>query len=93
MKQDEIKEKTYEVIILQRGRDGNTLCFKLYNEELGEFVIGNCHFNAEPTFFPENTCCLNGNTEIMIDGENVSFKATLVIYSLISDCGTVTLRC
>ena len=91
--QDDIKNKTYEVTILQKGIDGDTLCFKLYNEELGEFIINNCHYNIEPAYFQNIIHCLNGKAEITIDGKNVSFSAALMFCSLVSDRGAVTLIC
>lgn len=93
MKQDEIKGKTYEVSILRKGINGDTLCFKLKNDELGEFDMDNCHYNADPARFPNAKYCLNGNVVIITEeGEN-SFVAVLEIDQNDSDRGKVTLRC
>lgn len=93
MEQDEIKNQTYKVAILQRGRDMDTLCFKLYNEKLGEFVMCNCHYNANPSFLPNAKHLINGNVEIEIDGKKFSFVAVLVICQDNPDYGNLTLKC
>ena len=93
MKQDDIKNKTFEVAILQRGIDVDTLCFKLYNKELGEFVMDNCHYDTDPSFFPNDTFCIIGNVEIKINEGNTSFMAVLVINRHDINHGAVTLKC
>ncbi len=92
MKQEEIKGKTYEVSILQAGEDGDTLCFKLKNDKLGEFDMNNCHYNADPTLFPDARYFLNGNVVIITEEDENSFVAVLEIDQNDSDRGKVTLR-
>ena len=93
MKQDEIKNKKFEVTILNRGVERDTLCFNLYNEELGEFVVDNCHYNSDPDSDPNAKYCINGNVELKIDEELSSFLTILNICKDDTTKGSVILRC
>lgn len=70
MIKDEIKGKWFEVPIRNIGRDGDTLCYKLHNNMLGEFIVSNCLYNTDPEFFPGAMNCLNGSCTLYLeDGE------------------------
>ena len=90
---DEIKEKCLEVTILNEGKDGDTLCVKVRNDFLGEFVIGNCLYNIDPQYFSCSEICLNGCCSLSLDDDVCNFFVFLTINSDDSTKGTVLLRC
>lgn len=92
MKQDEINDKSYEVTILNSHPDGEALSFTLCNEELGTFIMDNCHCNGDPFFFPNVILCWNGNAKLMIDKEEKSIFAILAIHAKEQKKGTLSLR-
>ena len=91
---DEINNKIFDVSIIQKGKEGNTLCFRVTNDILGEFIISNCHYNTDPTFFPKAKNHLNGETTLELSGKIMHyFIAALTISYDDSNKGQVYLRC
>ena len=66
---DEINNKIFDVSIIQKGKEGDTLCFRVTNDILGEFIISNCHYNTDPTIFPNAKNHLNGETILKLSEE------------------------
>ena len=93
MNKDEIKGKSLEVSILNRGIEGDKLCYKVYNDLLGEIVIGNCDLNANPQYIPGAEHCINGSCLLFLDDGECNFFATLTINSDDSTGGVILLRC
>ena len=94
MNKEHINNRRFEVSILNKGKDGETLCYKVSNDQLGEFVISNCHYNTDPSYFKKALFHLNGNASIYTedDGE-CNFIAILTIHYIDSKKGVVFLRC
>ena len=93
MTKEDIKNKWFNVFINNRGKDGETLCFKVYNDILGEFVIDNCYYNTDPTYFVNAHLHLNGSTSIRLSDETKNFFVTLTLdYGDLSK-GQIFLRC
>jgi hypothetical protein len=91
---DEINNKIFDVSIIQKGKEGDTLCFRVTNDILGEFIISNCHYNTDPTFFPNAKNHLNGETILKLSEEIMhNFVAALTICYDDSNKGQVYLRC
>lgn len=59
-----LKGKKIKVDILRTGRDGNTLCFEVWNEKLGKFIISNCHYNINHLECPDPENHLNGSVSM-----------------------------
>ena len=93
MKKDETNGKRFEVSILSKGKDGDTLCYKVYNDSLGEFVVGNCYYNTDPQYFPGATNCLNGSCSLSLEDGEFNFLVVLTISFDDSTKGVVFLRC
>ena len=92
MTKDEIKEKWFEVAILNYGRDGDTRCYKLYNDLLGDFEIGNCLNNTDPEYFPGAVNCLNGSCTLSLEDGEFNFFVVLTISFDDAKKGIVFLR-
>ena len=91
---DEINNKIFDVSITQKGKEGDTLCYKVTNNILGEFIISNCHYNTDPTFFPNAKNHLNGETILKLSEEIMhNFVAALTISYDDSKKGQVYLKC
>ena len=93
MRKEEIKDNYFEVTILNKGIEGEALCFNLHNDLLGDFVIGNCYLNAAPQYVPGAEKYLNGSCVLSLDDGECNFFATIVIYSDDSTKGSVLFRC
>lgn len=93
MTKDEIKDKRFGVSILNKGIDGDTLCYKVYNDLLGEFEIGNCLYNTDPQYFPGAMNCLNGSCLLSLEDGECNFFVVLTINSDDSTKGVVLFRC
>lgn len=91
MTKDEIKDKCFNVSILDSGRDGDTGCYRLYHDLLGEFEIGNCHFKSIPQ--SGVNILLNGSCTLSLNEEECIFIAELTINSDDSNKGVVLFRC
>ena len=77
MTKDEIKDKWFEVAILNYGREGDKRCYKLYNDLLGEFVIGNCDLNADPQYVFGAENCLDGSCMLSLEDGECNFFISL----------------
>lgn len=94
MKKEEIKGKGFEVSILNKGKEGGeTLCYKVYNDFLGEFVIDNCHDKINSQYIHSTYNCLNGSCILSLDDGECYFIAELTINSDDTTKGIVILRC
>lgn len=93
MTKDEIKERYFEVTIINKGKDGDTLCFDVRNDLLGEFVISNCHYNTDPLYFSGSKNRLIGSCSLSLNDGDCNFFVLLTINSDDSTKGTVLLRC
>lgn len=93
MTKEDISNKWYDVSIIDRGKDGETLCFKVYNDILGEFVIDNCYYNTDPTYFVNAHLHLNGSTSIRLSDEIATFFVTLTLDNKDLSRGQIFLRC
>jgi hypothetical protein len=54
----------------------------VYNDILGEIVIGNCFYNEAPDYYPNAFNSLNGSASLTFsDGSTCDFLAILNIYN------------
>jgi hypothetical protein len=90
---NELKDKWFEVTILNYGREGYTRCYQLYNDLLGEIEIGNCLYNTDPQYFPGAMNCLNGSCLLSLEDGECNFFVVLTINSDDSTKGVVLFRC
>ena len=93
MTKDEIKEKWFDVSILNKGIDGDTLCYKVHNNLLGEFVIDNCHYQTDTRYNPDSATFINGSCTLSLDEGECIFITELTINSENSNKGVVFFRC
>lgn len=94
MNKDEINGKRFEISILKKGKEGeDTLCYKVYNDLLGEFVIGNCHDKINSQYIHSTENYLNGSCVLSLDDGECNFIAELTIKSDDTTKGVVFLRC
>lgn len=90
---EEIKGNTFEVDILNKGKEGNRLCYIVYNEKLGKFVISNCHYTGDPQLFTEAKNNLYGDASIeSSDGLIYDIAVVLNVYNDNSNKGRVSFR-
>lgn len=90
---EEIKGNTFEVVILNTRRDGDTLCFEVCNEKLGKFVISNCHYTGDPQLFTEAKNNLYGDASIeSSDGLIHDIAVVLNVYNDNPNKGRVSFR-
>ena len=61
---DEIKEKSFEVDILNQGKEADRLCYMMYNEELGMFTISICDCTSNHWVFPDPENHLYGSVSM-----------------------------
>ena len=91
---DEIKGTILNVSIINKGKEGEALCYKVNNDTIGEFIISNCYYNTDPTYFSNAKNHLNGTTTITLSDNNThDFFAVLTIDYEDSSKGQVILRC
>lgn len=62
---EEIKRNTFEVDILNTGREGDRLCYLVYNDKLGKFLINTCDCTGAPLFCTDSSHHLFGNASIV----------------------------
>ena len=90
---EELKGKQIEVDILNTGGEGERLCYMVFNEELGRFVISNCHYTGDPQLFTEAKNHLYGNALIKLnDGMAWDIAVVLNVYNDNSNKGRVSFR-
>ncbi len=93
MTKDDIKERCFEVTIINKGKDGDTLCFKLRNDLLGEFIVDNCSLNSNPQYISYPGRQYNGNCTLSLDNMESNFIAIIVTRDDNPESGYVLFRC
>ena len=89
MKTDQIKRRTFVVQIIGFCSDGEALCFNVYNETLGRFVIFDCYYTYDPRDVLYDYLLFIGSVSFLLDdGLLHCFVVILVTSKRNPDVGT-----
>lgn len=90
---EEIKENPFEVDILNIGIEGDRLCYMVYNDKLGKFLINTCDYTGTSLFCTDPNHHLFGNALIVTsDGLTHDLSVVLNIYDDNPKKGHVVIR-
>lgn len=81
MKNNQIKGRTFVVHILGSWSDGKSLCFLVYNETLGRFVITDCYYAYNPRIILYDCLSFIGSVSFLQDDGLPHYYIVILVIS------------